>query len=345
VARPGAVADSQGTGRAVGMAALGAIALWGPQGLPPGADGWMALPRGITYPAVFLLGCVIGSFVNVCIYRMPRDRSVVTPPSHCPQCGARLGARELLPLVSFLALGRKCAHCGAPISWRYFVVELITGLVFVAAWEACYGGAFGLRLLGGADLGSAVCLGAQVVACWMFAVAMVALVFTDLDHMIIPDKLVVAALLAAVVSEAAQVAGRQSPLLSVSLPGTDLALPRVVAGGLLGMAVFVLVRAFSQLLFRREGMGLGDVKLAGAIGAMLGPAAALLSFGLAIFTGAVLGVLLMALRLRRRMEYLPFGPFLAASALVGLLAPQGLAHGAKALYLRWLAAIGVPPAF
>jgi prepilin signal peptidase PulO-like enzyme (type II secretory pathway) len=78
---------------------------------------------------------------------------------------------------------------------------------------------------------------------------------------------------------------------------------------------------------------------------MLGPAAALLSFGLAIFTGAVLGVLLMALRLRRRMEYLPFGPFLAASALVGLLAPQGLAHGAKALYLRWLAAIGVPPAF
>jgi len=284
------------------------------------------LPRGVAYPVVFLLGCVVGSFLNVCIYRMPRDRSVVAPPSHCPQCGARLRAWELVPLVSFLALGRKCAHCGSPISWRYFVVELITGLVFVAAWETCG-------------------LGAQVIACWMFAAAMVAVVFTDLDHMIIPDKLVVTGLLAAVLGEVVQVAGGESPLLSVAVPATDLRLPRVVAGGLLGVVVFVLVRAFSQLLFRREGMGLGDVKLAGAIGAMLGPVGALLSFGLAILTGAVLGVLLMALRLRRRMEYLPFGPFLAASALVALLAPQGLAHAAEALYLRWLAAIGVPPAF
>ncbi len=302
----------------------------------------MALPRGVAYPVVFLLGCVVGSFLNVCIYRMPRDRSVVAPPSHCPQCGARLRAWELVPLLSFLALGRKCAHCGSPISWRYFVVELITGLVFVAAWETCGPGAQVIAARPWAAV--AVALG-DLATCWMFAAAMVAVVFTDLDHMIIPDKLVVAGLMAAVLGEAVQVAGGESRLLSVAVPATDLRLPRVVAGGLLGLVVFVLVRAFSQLLFRREGMGLGDVKLAGAIGAMLGPLGALLSFGLAILTGAVLGVLLMALRLRRRMEYLPFGPFLAASALVALLAPQGLAHAAEVLYLRWLAAIGVPRAF
>jgi prepilin signal peptidase PulO-like enzyme (type II secretory pathway) len=132
----------------------------------------------------------------------------------------------------------------------------------------------------------------------------------------------------------------EAPLLSVAVPGTELALPRFVAGGLVGLGVFVFIRGFSQLLFRREGMGMGDVKLAGAIGAMVGPGLALLSFGLAIGVGAVLGVLLMALRLRRRMEYLPFGPFLAAASLVAVLAPEQLRASAGALYGRWLGLFG-----
>jgi leader peptidase (prepilin peptidase)/N-methyltransferase len=102
------------------------------------------------------------------------------------------------------------------------------------------------------------------------------------------------------------------------------------------LVVFTGVRAFSQLLFRREGMGLGDVKLAGAIGAMLGPGLALLSFGLAVATGAVLGVALIALRVRRRMEYLPFGPFLAAASLVALLAREQLVSSSRALYEGWV---------
>jgi leader peptidase (prepilin peptidase)/N-methyltransferase len=275
----------------------------------------LALPRALAYPLVFVLGCVVGSFLNVCIYRLPRDRSVVAPPSYCPQCGVRLQPIDLLPLLSFLALGRKCRRCGGPISWRYFGVELITGLVFVAVWEAS----------GGRP---------QVLSYWIFASVVIAVVFTDLDHMIIPDKLVWAALAAAVLSEGLLVASGQ-PLLSVRLPGTALAVPRVVAGGVVGLLVFVFIRAFSQLLFRREGMGLGDVKLAGAIGAMLGPALALLSFGLAIAIGAVLGVALLALRLRRRMEYLPFGPFLAVSALAVLLAPAALEKAALSLYHHW----------
>jgi leader peptidase (prepilin peptidase)/N-methyltransferase len=275
------------------------------------------LPGAVLYAAVFALGCVVGSFLNVCIYRMPRERSVVSPPSHCPQCGGRLRAVDLVPLISFLALGRKCRFCGSTIAWRYFMVELITGLVFLAVWRAC-----------GPSL--------QVVPCWVFASVVIAVVFTDLDHMIIPDKLVLAALAAALVSEGLLVAGGRLPLLSVPVPGTALAVPRVVAGGLAGLALFVFIRGFSQLLFRREGMGLGDVKLAGTIGAMLGPALALVSFGLAIVAGAVLGVLLLVVRLRRRMEYLPFGPFLAAAALATLLVPEVLLGATKELYLRWV---------
>jgi leader peptidase (prepilin peptidase)/N-methyltransferase len=265
---------------------------------------------------------VVGSFLNVCIYRLPRDRSVVSPPSHCTRCGARLGVVDLVPLLSFLALGRKCRFCGSVIGWRYFAVELMTGLVFLAAWRSCGGGA-------------------QVVPCWIFASVVIAVVFTDLDHMVIPDALVIAAVIAALLAEGVAVAAGRTPLLSVGLPGTGLMLPRVVAGGVLGLAVFTFIRGFSQLLFRREGMGLGDVKLAGAIGAMLGPALALLSFGLAIGIGAVLGVALLALRIRRRMEYLPFGPFLAAASLVGLLAPGLLADAARAAYGAWLGLAGV----
>lgn len=280
----------------------------------------MLLPRVVLAVWVFALGSAVGSFLNVCIYRLPRERSVVTPPSHCPRCGVRLRAIDLVPLLSFLALGRKCRSCGGTISWRYFAVEFITGLAFVAAWFAC---GQGVEFL-------------AVVPCWIFAAVTIAVIFTDLDHMIIPDSLVLAALFAAILHEGVAVASNQGPLLSVHIPGTEIALPRVVAGGLVGLVVFVFIRGFSQLLFRREGMGLGDVKLAGAIGAMLGPGLALLSFGLAIAVGAVIGLLLIALRVRRRMEYLPFGPFLALAAMGVLLAPEFLCSTASSWYEGWM---------
>lgn len=281
----------------------------------------MLFPGAILYVWVFVLGSTVGSFLNVCIYRLPRDRSVISPPSHCPQCGARLRAVDLVPLLSFIALGRKCRFCGGSIGWRYFAVELSTALVFVAAWIASG-------------------QGIQVVSFWIFASVAIAVVFTDLDHMIIPDSLVIAALLAAVLREGLAVWSGQMPLLSLHVPGTELAVPRFIAGGLVGLGVFVFIRAFSQVLFRREGMGLGDVKLAGAIGAMLGPGLALLSFGVAVAAGAVLGLALLALRVRRRMEYLPFGPFLAVASLVALLAPSGLRASSSMLYDSWIGLLG-----
>jgi len=279
----------------------------------------LPIPTETVAPIIFVLGCVVGSFLNVCIYRMPRYRSVVAPPSHCPQCGARLAGRDLVPLLSFLALGGKCRRCGGMISWRYFLVELLTGVVFVATWLA---------------LGP----GARVMPAWIFAAMVIAVVFTDLDHMIIPDQLVLAGVAAAVIAQAMAAAQGQAWLLFLPLAGVRIPIPTLVAGGAVGLVAFALMRGFSQLLFRREGMGLGDVKLAGAIGAMLGPLPALLSFGLAVLVGAVLGAGLLALRLRRRMEYLPFGPFMAVAALIVLLYSQAVWGAARAAW-TWYAAL------
>ena len=251
---------------------------------------------------------------------MPRYRSVVAPPSHCPQCGTRLAVVDLIPILSFLFLGRKCRRCGGLISWRYALVELLTGLTFVLVWAARTPEAPWWALL----------------PLWIFSAVVIAVIFTDLDHMIIPDQLVLAGIGAAVISEAILVLTGRQHLLSVHVPGTGLALPRVVAGGVLGLVVFIVLRGFSQVLFRREGMGLGDVKLAGAIGAMLGPGLALLSFGVAVVVGAILGALLLVVRLRRRMEYLPFGPFMAIAALAVLLYPQALLGSAESVWQWYL---------
>ncbi len=264
-------------------------------------------------PIAFVFGCVVGSFLNVCIYRLPRYRSVVAPPSHCPQCGSRLTAVDLVPLLSYLALGGACRRCGGVISPRYFLVELLTGGVFVLTWLA---------------LGPE----AQVIPAWLFSAVLIAVIFTDLDHMIIPDQLVVAGVGIALLGTAVTVGQGLPWLYHVPVGGTHIPIPIFLVGGLLGLAVFALLRGFSQLLFRREGMGLGDVKLAFAIGAMLGPLSALLSFGLAVVVGAVLGLGLLVLRLRRRMEYLPFGPFMAVAAWLVLIYPTALMGSAAAVW-------------
>jgi leader peptidase (prepilin peptidase)/N-methyltransferase len=236
-----------------------------------------------------LIGLVIGSFLNVCIYRIPHGESIVLPGSRCPSCKRPIAWYQNIPIVSWLALGGRCAFCRAAISPRYPAIEALTGVVF-----ALHGFFFEP--------------GPLLVVRLAFASILIVLAFIDLDHRILPNRITLPSLAVGLV-------------LSLFLPpGWQASLLGAIAGGgvlwLIGEAYFRL-RGI-------EGMGMGDVKMLAMVGAMLGWKAVVVTLVLASFTGALVGVALLT-RKQNAMKYaLPFGTFLSAGALVASLAGDRL---------------------
>jgi leader peptidase (prepilin peptidase) / N-methyltransferase len=232
-----------------------------------------------------LSGAVIGSFLNVVVYRLPIGESLVTPRSRCPSCDTPVAPRDNVPVLSWLFLRGKCRHCGEAISARYPAVELLTALAFVA-----------VVLARGLD--------PELVALIPFTAVLIAVAFIDLQHRIVPNKIVVPAAIWGVAGAAAF--------------RTDMLPELLIAGG--GAFAFLLAAA----LVYPAGMGMGDVKLAGVMGLYLGKLvlpALVVAFGV----GAVVGVALMAREGRSaRKTGVPFAPFLALGGLVALLAGQQL---------------------
>jgi leader peptidase (prepilin peptidase)/N-methyltransferase len=225
-----------------------------------------------------LLGLIAGSFLNVVIYRVPLRQSVVWPASHCPACGEPIEPRDNVPLLSYVVLRGRCRSCKARISARYPLVEALTGVLFAgAAYE------FGLGL----DLLSALAL----------ILALIALAGTDLEHRLLPN---------AIVGPAALVGFTLAVLDSPERWWVYLVSALAVAGGL-----FALAFAYPG------GMGMGDVKMGGMLGAFLGPYAALAVF-LGALCGAITGGLLMAAGKMQRRHALPFGVFMALGGIVTL---------------------------
>ena len=236
------------------------------------------------YLFAFVIGAVIGSFLNVCIHRLPAGESVVYPPSHCPGCGVRIRSRDNIPLLSYVLLRGRCRSCGAAISLRYPVVEALSGALLVLLLYR-----FGLS----------PALGVYAA----FVAALIVVSFIDLDHQIIPD---VISLPGIVVGLVASALGQGPPLL-------DSLLGALVGGGML-YAVAVGYHAFTG----REGMGGGDIKLLAMIGAFLGWRGVLLSLIIGSFTGAVVGISLILVRRTDSRVPIPFGPFLALGAVCSL---------------------------
>lgn len=270
-------------------------------------------------------GLVVGSFLNVCIWRMPRDMSVAHPPSHCPLCNTRLGVRDLFPVLSLLVQGRKCRYCKAPISWRYAVVESLTGVAFVTLFWVNGVGRFPYQV--------------EHLLSWVFdsifVAALIAIFAIDLEHYIIPDELNLAILVTGLGRDACAWAlgsGQFGALAPVPFAGASLPLPASVLGAAVGFAVFAGISLLGMLAFKKEAMGGGDVKLAAAIGAHLGWVGALASFLVAILLGAVLGILAILLRLRKRKEYIPFGPYMVLGAVAVLYAGQWVVPAFLRLY-------------
>ncbi|WP_313119240.1 prepilin peptidase [Proteiniclasticum ruminis] len=231
----------------------------------------------------FILGTLIGSFLNVVVYRVPREESLSFPPSHCPSCNTRLKAYDLVPVVSYLFLGGKCRTCKTAISIRYPLVEMLTGLLFLVTVMK-----FGVSL---------EALKYLIVISLLLPVALI-----DYDHTIIPDRLNVGIFLTAL----------SFLLLEVYLGNAafrDLLNP--LYGMVLGGGFFLFIAVVTK-----GAMGGGDIKLMAALGFLFGTADTLLLMFLSFIIGGALSSLLLLLKIKKRKDYIPFGPFICVSAFI-----------------------------
>ncbi len=234
------------------------------------------------YIFVFAFGAVVGSFLNVCIYRLPKDESVVFPPSHCPNCGFKIPFYDNIPILSYLLLAGKCRSCKAPISIQYPLVELINALLTLFLFMR-----FGLSF--------------AFLVLFIFCSAMVVITFIDLEHQIIPD----------VISLPGIVLGF---VFSFFIPqlGWLNSLIGIVAGG----GSLLLVAYGYELIAKKEGMGGGDIKLLAMMGAFFGWKAIPFIVFVSSLVGSVIGITVMLIQKKDSKLAIPFGPFLALGAIL-----------------------------
>lgn len=235
---------------------------------PPNFPAWTAV-------VAFIMGSAIGSFLNVVIYRLPRGLSIAKPKhSFCPSCNHQLETLDLIPLLSWLFLKGKCRHCHTPVSSRYFVVELITAVLWAAVYYVTMVQAFDpVKFFAYAAL----------ISC------LVAVIFVDWQYYIIPDQVNAAALIIGLIFNGVLIATHQKGAFTGGIPSA-------IAGAVLGVGVMWGIAFVGRICFSKDAMGHGDIKLARGIGAVLFPTSALVSFGVAVVLGVVLGVLQVLLR-------------------------------------------------
>ena len=273
------------------------------------------LPPPLLAIAAALFGACIGSFLNVVVWRLPRQESVVVPGSHCPRCGTALAWYDNIPVLSWLLLRARCRHCRAGISVRYPLVELLSAGLFVAMLQAQPSG-----------LGPAPMPALLLICGWLLAAWLMPLTLIDLDSQWLPEPLCRWGLLLGLLVCTA-LGLLQSPELARTLLLEHLI---AAAAGLLG---FEATSLLAQRLLGRPALGLGDAKLAALIGAWLGPTGLALAVAVAVICGGVIGAAgLLSGRLKRQ-QAVPFGPFLA----IGTLAVWIGGHG------PWLALLGLGP--
>ena len=358
------------------------------------AHNWELVPFHFWSLVFFVFGCIVGSFLNVCIHRMPLGMSIVTPPSHCPHCQYSIPWYLNIPLVTWLALRGRCKNCGAPISPRYFIVELLTGVSFLSCWLA---------------FGKTSPPLAIVYA--VFVAGLIVATFIDFEHFIIPDEITYggmavglvasilfpilhgvhkltdgmwqsalglatgAGIIYAILRLGKLLFGRQRLKLpvdtkivfsetSVHLPDReipydelfyrqsdvialrartvelvdrsykDVRVRLALRSGWLEIGgerfdphhVPFLEAVSTEIVLPREAMGLGDVKFMGAIGAFIGWYGVLFSLLVSSMLGAVVGVVLIALRRREWSSRMPYGPYIALAAAIWVFFGRQILH-------------------
>ena len=251
---------------------------------------------------VFVFGLVIGSFLNVCIARLPHGESIVSPPSRCPRCQSSIHYYDNIPVISFIILRGKCRQCGLPISWQYPLVELANALLYV--WTV-----------------SEFWIGGETFIILALGSALIVITVIDYHHMIIPDVITIPGMLIglAVAPFFMTALGEPLPLpLRQLLPQTGpyaTALLNSCIGLIAGGGPLFAIGWIWEKLRHEEAMGGGDVKLMGMVGSIIGWKGALLTIFLGAIVGSIVGLTLRIIKLNKRGQLIPFGPFLAVGAV------------------------------
>jgi len=256
----------------------------------------------LTFIFIAVFGLVWGSFLNVVIHRLPREMSLLHPPSSCPGCGARIKPYDNVPVLSYLILRGKCRTCGRRISPVYPAVEVLTALAFLLVFVR-----------------SERLLSLEFFAGCLFASALIALGFIDYFHQILPDAITMPGLVLSLV---------------YSFFRDDLTFRGALVGAVSGAGFLLLVYGAYRLIRKKEGLGMGDVTMLLMIGAYLGLAKTLLTLILASFVGALVGVFFIVRRKKNLQFALPFGTFLAPAAFVAALWGERIVSAYLGLYRR-----------
>ena len=251
---------------------------------------------------IVLIGLAWGSFLNVVIYRVPLEMSLLKPPSTCPGCQKRIKPYDNVPFFSYLVLGGKCRHCGFRIPFSYFLVEVLTPASFVLLYFH-HGRTIGLPF----------------IASCLFASAMISLGFIDYYHQILPDLITMPGLALALV---------------YGFFRRDMSFRQALIGAAVGSGFLLFVYGAYFLVRRKEGLGMGDVTMLLVIGAYLGWLPTILTLILASFTGAAVGVFFILVRKKDMQFALPFGTFLAPAAIVALLWGETIIMAYLSLYKK-----------
>lgn len=231
------------------------------------------------YVFIFLLGTIIGSFLNVCIYRMPIKQSIVLPHSYCPRCNIRLKALDLVPVLSFLFLGRKCRYCEDKISYRYPLIEFFNGLIYLFLYLK-----FGFSL---------VFVEYSILCSILIVVAII-----DYNHKIIPDNINIFGILCAIAFHIIN--------FSNFFNLFQYFFGFIIGGGFL----------LSIAIISKGGMGGGDIKLMAMLGLWLGWKFTLLTLFLSFFLGGLISIVLVLFEIKGRKDMIPFGPFIVLATMV-----------------------------
>ena len=263
----------------------------------------------------FCLGACIASFLNVVIWRVPRGESIVSPPSHCPKCNALIKWYRNIPILSWLALRGKCANCRAPISPRYILIELLGGVLFLAVFWCCF--------MPYAPYVKDMVqkqifpfpLAITLVAMWIWVSLMIVGSMIDFDHKLLPDFVTIGGMILGLLFHG--LISIAQFLHDSNIRLFDYSIIQSACGLIFGFGLLWLIRFLGSKAFKREAMGLGDVFLMGAVGALFGPVAVLVTLILSSVFGSIVGVTMVALSKTKFGKFveIPYGPYICMGCL------------------------------